>query len=96
MRKKKQEYLLSLTLVVALMLLARATALAQGSSEFQLVQFAVGGTGSMTSADGVFALIGTMGQPGVGRLTGSGWSVEGGFWGGGQTVFGIHLPFIQR
>ena len=54
-----------------------------------------GGGGS--SAGGGYHLIGTLGQPDAGTtLSGGGYSLSGGFWGGVSIESKVYLPLIRR
>ena len=56
-----------------------------------------GGGGTLVGAGG-FSLSGTTGQPDAGLLTGGGYSLAGGFWGGGRlsVEYELYLPLILR
>ena len=57
--------------------------LAQTPGSFDISWFTVdGGGGRSESGDGVYSLVGTIGQADAGTLTGDGFSMEGGFWAG--------------
>jgi len=63
---------------------------ATASAEFRISRFTIDAGGSTRSAGGPFALGGTIGQPDAGRLSGSGFTLSGGFWaGGGVTVTAV-------
>ena len=92
-------------LVLALVLLA--TALSVGANA-QFTDFALhwwttdggGGTedgeGWMESADGIYALEGTIGQPDAKALNSAPYSLVGGFWGGASSAYDIYLPLVLR
>ena len=79
-------------------LLLTTTALAAGG--YQIGWWTVdSGGGSSQSADGHYALSGTIGQPDTGSASGGGYTVHGGFWQGlGAAIheWFIHLPLISR
>ena len=56
-----------------------------------------GGGGTLVVA-GDLSLSGTIGQPDAGLLTGGGYSLGGGFWGGGRLSpeYKTYLPLILR
>jgi hypothetical protein len=87
-------------LLLAITLLLTTIALAQGPDQtYDLSWWTVDGGGG-SSSGGNYALDGTAGQPDPGPvLSGGGYKLEGGFWGGGisgVTVFNTYLPLILR
>jgi hypothetical protein len=56
------------------------------SAQLSVSRFTIDGGGSTRSTGGAFALGGTIGQPDAGRLSGSYFTLSGGFWFGGGTV----------
>ena len=75
-------------------------ALAQGPEQtYDLSWWTVDGGGG-SSSGGNYVLDGTAGQPDPGPvLSGGGYNLEGGFWGGGLsgvTTFNIYLPLVTR
>ncbi len=53
--------------------------------------------GGQTEPDGPsYTLSGTMGQPDVAGWSGKGYSLSGGFWGGGEVQYNIYLPLVLR
>ena len=69
---------------------------AQGQS-FAIDWFTIDGGGG-TSSGGSYTLSGTIGQPDAGRLSGGGFTLDGGFWGGVSAVQQAGAPtlLIQR
>ena len=59
------------------------------SAQLNISRFTIDGGGGTRSMGGTFALGGTMGQPDAGRLSGSGFTLSGGFWFGGATVTAV-------
>lgn len=59
-----------------------AAVLAGGPPEFEISRYTIDGGGVMfsTSADGVFELSGTIGQPDAGTMAGGDFELHGGFW----------------
>jgi hypothetical protein len=56
-----------------------------------------GGGGTVISAEG-YTLGSTIGQPDANELSGGGYTVGGGFWGGGALAVGrkLYLPLVLR
>jgi hypothetical protein len=81
-----------------LLAVAAAPALAQSGGEYDLTWSTVDSGGEMYSAGGAYTLGGTAGQPDPGLLTGGGYALGGGFWGGGAAAvrYGIYLPLLLR
>ena len=74
-------------------------ALAQSPQQsYDLSWWTVDGGGGTSTAEGIYALDGTAGQPDPGpRLSGGDYTLQGGFWGGrvsGVTMFEIYLPLV--
>jgi hypothetical protein len=89
----------------ALLLVATAAALsmparAQSGGSFDLTRNTVVGGGVMGSKGGDYTLSGTVGQADAGALTGDGYALAGGFWGGGSASspagYAIYLPLVLR
>jgi hypothetical protein len=82
-------------LALGLLLLSSA-ALAQGG--YTLVRWTVDGGGG-TSGGGGYTLGTTIGQPDPGWLAEGGYTLAGGFWGGGAATppeYVIYLPLVMR
>jgi hypothetical protein len=85
-----------LLLLAALLSLLASVAQAQ-SGGYDLTWNTVDGGGATWSEGGGYALGGTVGQPDAGVLSGGGYTLAGGFWGGGAaTRYGIYLPLVLR
>jgi hypothetical protein len=54
-----------------------------------------GGGGTLVSADGVYSLSATAGQPDAGSPT-NGYTLDGGFWFGADPNRSLYLPAILR
>jgi len=82
-------------LVTIALLLIVSTALAR--SGYDLSWWTVDGGGG-TASGGSYTLVGTIGQPDAGILTGGDYTLGGGFWGGGVAAAGykVYLPLILR
>ncbi len=83
-----------------IVLLAVSAALAQGPEQtYDLSWWTVDGGGG-SSGGGNYVLDGTAGQPDPGPvLSGGGYNLEGGFWGGGLSGvswYSIYLPLVSR
>ena len=85
--------ILILALVLALFLAAAGVALANDGIE--LPRWVLGGGASDSTAAGV-ALRATLGQPVVGSVSGGGFALGQGFWGGATPGYDIYLPLVIR
>ncbi len=81
-------------LVTIALLLIVSTALAR--SGYDLSWWTVDGGGG-TASGGSYILVGAIGQPDAGILTGGDYTLGGGFWGGGVAAgYKVYLPMILR
>ncbi len=94
---------LSLTVLVALLLALLAfPALASTQSmpaadTYDLTWFTHdSGAEPVTSADGVYSLSSTAGQPDAGLLSSGGYTLSGGFWYGVKPVYRVALPVVEK
>jgi hypothetical protein len=63
------------------------------AGQMVISRFTIDGGGGTNSSGGNFTLGGTIGQPDAGVLSGTGFTLAGGFWfGGGIPVSGVKLP----
>ena len=85
--------ILILALVLALFLAAAGVALANDGIE--LPRWVLGSGASDSTAAGV-ALRATLGQPVVGSVSGGGFALGQGFWGGARPGYDIYLPLVIR
>ena len=85
-----------LLLLAILLSLLASVALAQTGGGYDLTWSTVDGGGATWSEGGGYALGGTVGQPDAGVLSGGGYTLAGGFWGGGAARYGIYLPLVLR
>ncbi len=76
---------LASVLTAALLTCAAGTA----SAQFSVSRFTIDGGGGTRSTGGNFAVGGTIGQPDAGRLSGSSFTLHGGFWSGGAAVTAV-------
>jgi len=73
-----------------------ATAQAQSGGGYDLTWWTADGGGSRLTGSR-YVLQGTAGQPDAGALNGGGYSLAGGFWGGGAAGgYDLFLPLILR
>ncbi|MFO7679885.1 MAG: hypothetical protein R6X34_07520 [Chloroflexota bacterium] len=64
------------------------------ANDYTLSWWTVDGGGG-TSASSTYDLSGTIGQPDAGSMSGGGYVLAGGFWGGGRSeATGDHLVFL--
>ena len=93
---------INIFLVITLFaLLLTGTALvAADAADYQLSWWTVdSGGGSSQSADGLYTLSGTIGQPDAGFAAGGEYTLHGGFWqqvGAAIQEFWVYLPFVTR
>ena len=88
-------------MVVAVFLLAASAVLGQTEPDYDLTWWTVDGGGTMVSAsaDGLYELAGTIGQPDAGLMSDAGerYTLRGGFeTGGGAATEEIYLPLVLR
>ena len=82
-------------LLLALPVLLPALALAQ-TGGYDLTWSTIDGGGYTFSTGGSYSLGGTVGQPDAGALSGGGYTLGGGFWGGGAAQHRVYLPLVMR
>jgi hypothetical protein len=87
--------ILVLLALTALLLLA-SVARAQSGGGYDLTWSTVDGGGATWSEGGGYSLGGTIGQPDAGVLSGGGYTLAGGFWGGAVVRYGVYLPLVLR
>ena len=89
------------TLFLAILFIALLStslvALADGPG-YTLDWWTVDGGGTMSNIGGGYSLGATAGQPDAGALSGGGYTLDGGFWGGAQSAsqYYIYLPLEMR
>jgi hypothetical protein len=92
--------LLMLLTALVLLLAAALPILAQSGGGYDLSWSTIDGGGYTFSTGGTYSLGGTAGQPDAGLLTGEGYTLGGGFWGGGAQASaeagGVYLPIILK
>lgn len=87
--------ILVLLALTALFLLA-SVARAQSGGGYDLAWSTLDGGGYTWSEGGGYSLGGTVGQPDAGVLSGGGYTLAGGFWGGIGAFIKNYLPLIMR
>jgi len=87
-------YRMAYVLLALLLLLVPVLAYAQGGG-FGLKWWTVDGGGG-TSMGGAYALSGTLGQPDAGSMSGGGYTLVGGFWGGTGVAYRFYVPLVSR
>ncbi len=83
-------------LVVLLSLALAIGVSAQSDGGYDLNWWTVDGGGYTWSEGSGYTLGGTVGQPDAGALSGGGYTLAGGFWGGAAVQHRIHLPLVVR
>jgi len=81
--------------VIALLMVGVALVSAAPLAGYAIDWWTVDGGGG-SSSSGAYSLSGTIGQPDTGQLSGGGYSLSGGFWGGSVASFKIFLPNVNR
>jgi hypothetical protein len=90
----RQRLLIATAIAAAGVLLLVIVSLGQGT-DITIWHTVDGGGG--VSQGGTFTVRGTIGQPDAGALTGDGYTLSGGFWGGsGPVEYTVYLPLILR
>ena len=86
-----------LFVVVTLLALVTVAVYAQTGSGYALTWWTIDSGGSQNIGAGGYALSGTLGQPDVGKATGGGYELSGGFWSGAPPAgYRNYLPTIVR
>ena len=78
-------------------LLLAGIVLAAGAQSYAISCWTVGGGGAtLFSTSESYALGSTIGQPGAGAMSGGGYTLASGFWGGVTTQYRTYLPLVVR
>ena len=85
---------LLLLAMIGAMLCSSVSAYAQSGGGFDLSWSTLDAGGGTFSSNGGYVLGGTIGQPDAGLLTGGGYTLAGGFWGGVAVRWKVYLPLI--
>jgi len=83
-------------MLLALLALLPALARAQSGGGYDLTWSTIDGGGYTWSTGSGYSLGGTVGQPDAGVLSGGGYTLSGGFWGGAAARYSIYLPLVLR
>ena len=83
-------------LLLLLAALPSAVARAQSGSGYDLTWYTVDGGGYTWSIGDGYRLGGTVGQADAGLLSGEGYILVGGFWGGATIEYRVYLPLVLR
>ena len=83
-------------ILLALLVLIPVVTLAQTGGGYDLTWNTIDGGGYTFSEGGGYSLGGTIGQPDAKVLSGGGYTLAGGFWGGEAARYGIYLPLVLR
>ena len=81
---------------LALLVLIPVVTLAQTGGGYDLTWNTIDGGGYTFREGGGYSLGGTIGQPDAKVLSGGGYTLAGGFWGGEAARYGIYLPLVLR
>ncbi len=74
-----------------------ARAHAQSGGGYDLTWSTIDGGGMMYATGAVYTLGGTIGQPDAGAtLSGGGYTLVGGFWGGAASLYKVYLPLVTK
>jgi hypothetical protein len=99
MRHKMMRLVLAVGLALAIISSGIALvglAHAQTGGGYDLTWSTIEGGGYMFSTGSGYSLGGTMGQPDAGVMSGGGYTLAGGFWGGAVAQYKIYLPLVLR
>ncbi len=86
-----------MVILIALAMLLLLALGATAQSGYEVDWWTVDGGGYTWSEGGGYFLGGTVGQPDAEVLSGGGYTLAGGFWGGGAAArYGVYLPLTLR
>jgi hypothetical protein len=94
----ERKFVQSILLVFFIALFTAGGTLAQPIDRYEISWWTVDGGGETLSRGGEYALAGTAGQPDADLLTGGGYKLAGGFWGGAAITvdYKVYLPLVLR
>jgi len=71
---------------------------AQTGGGYDLTWWTVDGGGVSVGVESPnpYVLIGTIGQPDAGAMSGGGYTLVGGFWGGAASLYKVYLPLVTK
>jgi hypothetical protein len=95
-----KRYLLLIALVILAAVIV-SSAWAAPTADYAITWYTIdGGGGTLSGSGGIgysaYMLDGTLGQPDAGVLTGGGYTLAGGYWGGLIGVYRVYLPLIFK
>src|SRR5512137_1313244 len=96
MKHKTTRLILAMALALVTVTSGVALVGAQTGGGYDLTWSTIDGGGYMFSTGGGYSLGGTMGQPDAGVMSGGGYTLAGGFWGGAVAEYKIYLPLVLR
>mgnify|MGYP000473091717 CR=1 FL=1 len=96
MNKKRSFTAILVLLVLTSLPLLAPVARAQSGGGYDLSWNTIDGGGTTWSEGGGYSLGGTAGQPDAGVLSGGGYTLAGGFWGGAAVQYRVYLPLVLR
>jgi len=93
----RAKHWIGLVLALAALALLAGGVRAQRDAGYTLDWWTVDGGGQTQPSGTGYTLSGTIGQPDAGGWSGGGYTLSGGFWGGGAVVeYIVYLPVILR
>jgi hypothetical protein len=95
----KRAYLIGIAMVIALLIAVPALARSSPAptvTTYDVAWYTIDGGGAMFSVGGSYSLGGSIGQPEAGSLSGGGYTLNGGFWGGVDAPHHVYLPIVLR
>jgi hypothetical protein len=96
MKRKTQSLVWAVALALVIVAGGVAPSTAQTGGGDYLSWSTIDGGGYMFSTGGGYSLGGTIGQPEAGVMSGEGYSLAGGFWGGAAAQYKIYLPVVLK
>jgi hypothetical protein len=90
----RMKFLLAALLICAALLSIASMVLAQTTDGYDLSWYTIDGGGGILSGGG-YVLNATTGQSDAGQLTGSGYTLKGGFWSLPMPGY-VYLPIVTR
>ncbi len=96
MKHKTTRLILAVALALVIVAGGVAPSTAQTGGGYDLSWSTIDGGGYMFSTGGGYSLGGTIGQPEAGALSGGGYTLAGGFWGGAAARYKIYLPVVLK
>jgi hypothetical protein len=98
--KPKYIYLIGLAIVITLLIALPSFALPQSAPEavgYSIDWYTIdGGGATFSTGPGGYSLGGTIGQADAGSMSGSGYTLVGGYWGGAAINYNVYLPLVLK